>query len=222
MKKSLAIDLLENYQVLFSYLSEVFLNEPDEDFIHQMIAQKLYFSFPYESEDEGLQKGLNLLRNFSIQWEKIQIHALRDEYFRLFHGTEKMLVPPYESVYLSREHLLFEKETLQVRNYYSAYGLRIDKLNIIPDDHIGYQLLFIAYLLKLAIEAIQTDSKKDFEKIIYDILGFLTEHLVKWIDSFIELLDEHASGFYFKGNGKLLKFLTNQIREDLNNLNIST
>lgn len=215
MKKSLAIDFLENYQVLFSYLSEVFLNEPDEDFIHQMIAQKLYFTFPVESEDAGLQEALNLLRNFSIQWEKIQIHALRDEYFRLFHGTEKMLVPPYESVYLSREHLMFEKETLQVRNFYSAYGLRIDKLNIIPDDHIGYQLLFIAYLVKLAVDAIQTDNEKDFEKIKSDILSFLSDHPLKWIDSFTELLNKHAPGFYFRGNGMLLKFLIYNAQKEL-------
>lgn len=222
MKKSVVIDLLGNYQVLFSYLSEVFLNEPDEDFIHQMIAQKLYFSFPYESEDAVLQKGLNLLRNFSIQWEKPQIYALRDEYFRMFHGTEKMLVPPYESVYLSREHLMFEKETLQIRKFYSAYGLRIDKLNIIPDDHIGYELLFIAYLAKLAVEAIQTENEEDFEKIKSDILSFLAEHPLKWIDSFTELLNKHAQGFYFRGNGMLLKFLIYQISEDLKNLNIST
>jgi putative dimethyl sulfoxide reductase chaperone len=221
MKKSHAIDLLENHQLLFSYLSEVFLNEPDEEFIHQMITQKLYFSFPFESEDEGLQKGLNLLRNFSIQWEKVQIHALRDEYFRLFHGIEKMLVPPYESVYLSREHLLFEKETLQVREFYSTYGLRIDKLNIIPDDHIGYQLLFIAYLVKLTVEAIQTDKEKDFEKIKSDTLSFLSDHPLKWVDSFTELLYKHSPGFYFRGNGMLLKFLICQIREDLNSLNIS-
>lgn len=222
MKKSVVIDLLGNYQVLFSYLSEVFLNEPDEDFIHQMTVQKLYFSFPYESEDAVLQKGLNLLRNFSLQWEKIQIHSLRDEYFRMFHGTEKMLVPPYESVYLSREHLMFEKETLQIRKFYSAYGLRIDKLNIIPDDHIGYELLFIAYLAKLAVEAIQTDNEEDFEKIKSDILSFLAEHPLKWIDSFTELLNKHAQGFYFRGNSMLLKFLIYQISEDLKNLNIST
>lgn len=215
MQNSSLNELLENYQVLFSYLSEVFLNEPDEEFIQHIIDNELYFSFPFHSDNSDLQKGLSLLKNFVLQWEKPQVYALRDEYFRLFHGTGKMLVPPYESVYLSNEHLLFEKETIAVREFYARYGLKIDQLNIIPDDQIGYQLLFIAWLLKKALEASRQNEPGDFQHILKDLREFLKSHLLKWSDSFLDLLEEHAASFYYRGNGNLLKFILTEFKKDL-------
>lgn len=216
MQNSSLNELLENYQVLFGYLSEVFLNEPDEEFIQQIVENQLYFSFPFQSDNPDLQNGLKLLQNFALQWEKPQVYALRDEYLRLFHGTDKMLVPPYESVYLSNEHLLFEKETVEVRNFYARYGLRIDKMNIIPDDHIGYQLLFIAWLLKKALDASGQNQPNIFQNILRDIRDFLESHLLKWSESFNDLLHRHAASYYVKGNGKLLKFILAEFRKDLN------
>jgi TorA maturation chaperone TorD len=215
MNKTGISDTLETYQVLFSYFSEVFLNEPDEEFIHEILRNRLYFSFPVQSDDHKLEKGLNYLQNFTYQWEKTQVYALRDEYLRLFHGTEKMLVPPYESVYLSREHLMFEKETLAVREFYARHGLKIDKLNIVPDDHIGYQLLFIAWLLKKALEASRQNEPGDFQHILKDLREFLKSHLLKWSDSFLDLLEEHAVSFYYRGNGNLLKFILTEFKKDL-------
>lgn len=218
MNKTEKAELLETYQILFAYLSEVFLNEPDEDFIQSILSEKLYFSFPFQSNDANLQKGLNFLQNFSLQWEKPQVYALRDEFLRLFHGTGNMLVPPYESVYLSQDHLMFEKETQQIRKWYSSYGLKIDKLNIIPDDHIGYQLLFIAYLFKLALDAFQSNNTKSFTKIIENSSDFFAKHLLKWVEQFLLQLDKHADSFYFRGNGLILGFLIKEAEKDLKKL----
>jgi putative dimethyl sulfoxide reductase chaperone len=215
MQNSSLNELLENYQVLFSYLSEVFLNEPDEAFIQHIIDNELFFSFPFQSESPDLQKGLSLLKNFALQWESPQVYALRDEYLRLFHGAGKMLVPPYESVYLSIDHLLFEKETLAVRDFYSRYGLRIDQLNIIPDDHIGYQLLFIAWLLKRSLEASGQNDPGNFKRILKDLKEFSDSHLLKWSGSFLELLEKHAVAFYYRGNAHLLKFMLTEFKKDL-------
>ncbi len=217
MQNSSLNKLLENYQVLFGYLSEVFLNEPDEKFIQQIVENQLYFAFPFKADNPDLQNGLKLLQNFALQWEEPQVYALRDEYLRLFYGTDKMLVPPYESVYLSKEHLLFEKQTIEVRNFYTRYGLRIDKLNIIPDDHIGYQLLFIAWLLKKARDAAGQNQSDIYLNILRDIRDFLESHLLKWSESFTDLLHRYAASYYLKGNARLLKFIITEFRKDLQN-----
>lgn len=73
----------------------------------------------------------------------------RDDAMHLFGTLGRPLAEPHESVWLSREHLLFEEQTLQVRACYRRYGLGLVDQGREPDDHIGFELLFLAELLGL-------------------------------------------------------------------------
>lgn len=77
----------------------------------------------------------------------------RDDALRLFGALGRPLAEPHESVWLSREHLLFEEQTLQVRACYRRYGLALVREGREPDDHIGFELLFMSRLLELLAAA---------------------------------------------------------------------
>ena len=51
--------------------------------------------------------------------------------------------PLWESVYLGKEHLLFEEVTLAVRECYHHYGLSFIREGNEPDDHIVIELEFL-------------------------------------------------------------------------------
>lgn len=147
----------------------------------------------------------------------------RDDALRLFGALGRPLAEPHESVWLSREHLLFEEQTLQVRACYRRYGLGLVAQGREPDDHIGFELLFLAELLGLLAEAWEdasTDSGEELTEllthrarlewveggvavvdcgtILADLRGFYREHFVQFAPQVCQRLEKHASARIFR------------------------
>lgn len=97
--------------------------------------------------------GLAVLRGTGRNQDTGEELSWRDDALRLFGALGRPLAEPHESVWLSREHLLFEAETLQVRACYRRYGLGLVSEGREPDDHIAFELLFVAELLGLLAAA---------------------------------------------------------------------
>ncbi len=98
---------------------------------------------------------------------------------RLFVGPKTLLAPPFASVYLEPEPQLMGQSTLQVRQIYQLVGLESPWKNIIPEDHLSFEL--DAYR-QLSIAAQQVQSKE--LQALQDYL--LTRHLNIWLPQFIE------------------------------------
>jgi TorA maturation chaperone TorD len=143
----LTIEQKQAFGLCLDYLGQIFLEPPQSSFIDRIAAEDLYKDWPLPAvEETATYKGLQLLLDFSRRWRSAPIDDLTQEYTRLFIGLERTLAPPYESVYLSRDHIMFERQTLEVRDYYKKAGLEIPRLHKEPDDHIGYELLFASFL----------------------------------------------------------------------------
>ena len=54
--------------------------------------------------------------------------------------------------------MIFQEQTLHVRQWYSRFGLQVVKLHKEPDDHIGLELEFVAHLANLALQAIRSEK----------------------------------------------------------------
>ena len=117
------IDTLEFYRGIFEFFSLIFLTEPDEAILDKVLAGDAFLHWPVDSEKPELKQALDLLNSYCDSWESKQLEDLKFDYARLFLGLEKTFAPPYESVFLSEDHLLFDKETLQVRAGYEKFGL---------------------------------------------------------------------------------------------------
>ncbi|MBY0096033.1 TorD/DmsD family molecular chaperone [Mesobacillus maritimus] len=125
----------------------------------------------------------------------------KDEYTRLFVGPHALPAPLWESVYLGREHLLFNEQTLQVRKCYQQYGLYINNENNEPEDHIVLELEFMSYLTQ---EIFESDDDADTKKLIEDHTYFLNEHLGRWAPTFCEKLIHSTKSPLFQGAAFLL------------------
>jgi putative dimethyl sulfoxide reductase chaperone len=130
-----------------------------------------------------------------------KIIQLKEEYNRLFIGPNALPAPLWESVYLSREHLLFEEVTLEVRNCYHQYGLSFIRESNEPDDHIVIELEFLSYLIQKTLESADAATKK---KLLEDQYSFLTNHLLKWCPTFCEILSKSTSFGLYQGAALLL------------------
>ena len=85
--------------------------------------------------------------------------SLRHDFWRLFGTLGPAEAPPWQSVYLDREHVVMGEETLKVRALFARYGLaRPDGLGG-PDDHIGLEMDFLARLAERTAERVQAGDE---------------------------------------------------------------
>ena len=101
----------------------------------------MFDDVPFGIENNDVSKGLTLLQKWSAENSgdllSQNFDDLQTDYARLFIGPAKVLTPPWESVYFSEERLVFQEETLQVREWYRRFDLQSVKLHAEPDDHVG-------------------------------------------------------------------------------------
>jgi putative dimethyl sulfoxide reductase chaperone len=170
--------------------------KPNRDSLLEIINTPQFESFCEISEGANLiKKGIESLD--SIENEESAKH----EYNRLFVGPDMLPAPLWESVYLGREHLLFEEETLKVRECYHEYGLSFVHENNEPDDHIVVELEFLGYLIQKTLETTDVNVQR---KLVADQQSFFTDHLSKWAISFCEHLSKATTFDLYRGAAQLL------------------
>ncbi|WP_404332966.1 molecular chaperone [Mesobacillus maritimus] len=137
-----------------------------------------------------------------LLFETQSMQETKDEYNRLFVGPHSLPAPLWESVYLGREHLLFDDQTLQVRKCYQQHGLHFIKENNEPEDHIVIELEFMSYLTQ---EIFESEEDAYTKKLIEEQTHFLNEHLGRWAPQFCEKLIKSTEIPLYQAAALLLK-----------------
>lgn len=136
------------------------------------------------------------------------------EFNRLFVGPTPPIAPPYESVYLSEEHLLMQEQTIQVRRIYQSENLMTNAQGMIPDDFIGTELEFAAYLLTRAIEAFSAGKDAEGAKYLSVYQMFMQEHPRRWLPEFAATVSQNTCHPVFS---VIVQVLLNTIEISLEN-----
>ena len=163
--------------------------------------QELGRSNPFQSlavEAEGSQEGIQLLINFfekvpsvnTVEWKN-----LLEEYQRLFIGPLELPAHPWESVYLSREHIILDEHTLAVRKFYKQWGVEVVRND--PDDHVGLELEFMAHLISKGLEDLKQGDLESLKNGLLAQKTFLNDHLLRWVRTYcIQLTTSTKHPFY--------------------------
>ena len=188
--------------VAYGFLNKVFYHPPAEVFINTLATEDLFSDWPLPA-NEQTQTGLKIIQSFIDTWSAKELDGVRRDYSRLFVGPDRLLAPPWESVYLSREHLLFEKETLAVRKFYNRFNVQAPNLNTEPDDHIALELAFMAHLCTLGLVALEQNDTAGLETSLQAQRDFMAQHLLRWGPQFCQRVITRAETDYFRGVGHL-------------------
>ncbi|SFD13987.1 Tat proofreading chaperone DmsD [Pragia fontium] len=119
---------------------------------------------------------------------------LSEEFQRLFIGPDSLPAPPWGSVYLDRESVIFGDSTLDLRRWQSTLGIEVQQQHREPEDHIGLLLMLAAWLAENQPEQIGT------------LLG---EHLLPWSHRFVALLEEKTEHPFYQGIARLTRVTLN-------------
>lgn len=190
-------DLFLAFSMSFRFLCQVYIEVPDKKFIENIFRNNLFFEWPVGENQKTVSRGLKILQDYSSQWKPVLMESLKQDYTRLFIGLEKILAPPYASVYLSEDHLMYEKPVLDVRRFYKKIGLHVNPIKREPDDHIGFELFCLSFLCENSDQAAKQNEIQKFDGFQTALSEFLSDHLNSWLNSFLsKVLDKAQTSFY--------------------------
>lgn len=186
--------------VAWSALAGLLASPPDADTLERVRGEELLGDWPLLDWAGGAgraEEGIALLRASAGSGEPVGDVAYDHQV--LFRGPAALPAPPWESVYLSLEGVVFDEATLQVREFYARHGVQAPKLNQEPDDHISLELEFLATLLSRADEA----SAEGAEHLVSEHDRFVAEHLSAWAPEFFARVERSAATSFYAGVGVL-------------------
>lgn len=190
---------------LYGLLQRVFSEAPDEELSKNETCEVMTQCFDVLGEACGLRDRRECTvgdwrADDSADKPEGAPLSLGGEYHRLFVGVGKPAVCLWESIYLTGINALFQQNTLEVRRFYARHGFEARDAGRVADDHLAIELAFLREL------ALQTASSEGSERI--DLLRaqqeFLTEHVARWVNSFVDQVVEHDRTGYYRGYARLL------------------
>ncbi|AOV96560.1 DMSO reductase maturation protein DsmD [Edwardsiella hoshinae] len=110
--------------------------------------------------------------------------SLAEAHQRLFIGPHALAAPPWGSVYLDRESVLFGDSTLALRQWMRAQGIDWQSDSREPEDHIGLLLLLVAWLAEGQPQL---------------LAPLLQQHLLPWSGRYLTLLSQAADHPFYQG-----------------------
>ncbi|WP_211489935.1 TorD/DmsD family molecular chaperone [Georgenia thermotolerans] len=187
---------LDRFAGAFTTLSRLLLAAPPAAVLGQVRDPGLLAHWPLPDHPE-CRRGVALLGESATAREAEA--KIRTDYNRLFVGPERLKAPPYESVHRSPDHLVFDRETLEVRAAYAQFGLAAPRLNQEPDDHIGLELGFLATLCVLGLDAIEADDDGELARVLDALVAFLRDHVLRWASRCLTQVADGSATYFYQG-----------------------
>ena len=201
--------ILMGEMLLLGVLGKTIQSDPEMEWLQSLIDEDIFSESPMESTHQDYEAGLSLLHDWTQENTKglssERLTDLKADYIRLFVGVGKTIAPPWESVYLNENRMIFQQQTLEVREWYRRFGLESEKLHKEPDDHIGLELSFLTHLAKLGLQALDENDEVKLQQILEAQRRFISEHPLKWAPRWCELVEENAKTVFYRGLAKLIR-----------------
>ncbi|WP_117233199.1 TorD/DmsD family molecular chaperone [Vibrio maerlii] len=130
---------------------------------------------------------------------------LEQDFSILFEGIGDMPVPPWGSVYLDRERVLFGSSAVEYRHFLQRNGVELDTGLREPEDQFGLMLLAFAYLME------QGKNEQATE--------LLEQHLFPWAPVYLnQLINKSPNLFYKNLANNILAWIERLISEQMLNV----
>ncbi len=182
---------LANRVFLYRYAWRLFAVEPDEPLSEIAVdGQTMESCAVFAGLDSDMVRAQEYIAKTLSDSDCFR--RLRAEYVRLFVGPTKLPAPPWESVYVCGEDVIFQESTLDVREAFRAAGYEAGGYPHEADDHIATELGFMAALSDDALRLCQSGDGLSVSVALSRQVSFLSEHLNMWLPQFGNRLASYA------------------------------
>ena len=140
---------------------------------------------------------------------------LAAEYARVFLGMSRRPVAPYESVYTSPTGLMMQEARDEVVALYRREGFSVDESMHLPEDHIAFELGFMAGLIRNAMAALDAGDGAEAERLAAVRESFVADHLASWVPSLAQDVEKRAATGFYRGLAALTRDFIEAEADDL-------
>lgn len=137
-------------------------------------------------------------------------------YAKLFVGPDKLIAPPYGSVYLDKERRVMSDSTMEVIETYKEAGLSMDKEFREVPDHITAELEFMYFLVYREVEALEMS----LNDVAFDSMkmqeSFFRRFLGQWMLPFCDKIREGTDNDFYRALADCVSaFATDMLPKDV-------
>lgn len=203
-----AVELLADRCLTVQFLTTALQAEPDAPFIGPLLRD--LSAGPFDGAAAG--RGAARLREFALRAQGRPLDEvtaeLRAEYVAMFFASWRRVLAPYESVYRSEAHALWQEPSQAVAALYAAEGLAPQAGFTEPPDHIALELAYFGYLCRQSHEAASAGDVAAAQAWLAKQAAFLAVHLLPWAPHFCRDLEAMTRSAFYQGVAALaLDFL---------------
>lgn len=214
----LDISKLTRYQIFLDILGKSLYIYPNEEFPSMLVLNDFFIDPPIVFNSQLGNTGLELLQAWSQEYKENpadSLDALKVDATYLFAGTQTLHSPPWESFYKNKERMIFQKETLEVRNWYKKYGFELRNKSSEPDDHIGIELEFIS---KVIADITSSNSKQEAIDLLTDVSDFIEKHPLSFVDEWAKRIKQLSQTDFYRGLAYIVPIALNELKQDCINM----
>lgn len=185
---------------VYGLLADVFREEPSESLLSKL----------REPELSGALQSLNISLDevFESTTSKQLVEDLAVEFTRLFIGPSSH-ISPHESMHVEarfgEKRALWGEQTVKVKKFMQAAGLKVDDSFGGMPDHISAELEFMQQLLQKEAEAWTNQEHELAGNILKIEKRFYDEHLSKWASKFCDAVIELARHSFYRQFSEVTK-----------------
>jgi TorA maturation chaperone TorD len=183
--------------ITLNFIARLFIEAPDADFIARIDQNKVFEQWPLATKNPDAAEALQFLSEGVKDHDNISQAALSAEYTALFVGPENA-VPLWESVWTTKDKLLFDGPMFEVRDAYAAYDLASPDPSHEPDDHFGLEVSFLGGVMGCAAQSAQEGDIEAAGKHFAAAGEFMNNHLSRWAGRFLEATANHEHSSFYK------------------------
>lgn len=182
-------DFIEGSKDFYNLLSSIFYLE----LTHEQIEGLANDGFRYPDDDCGMGQACKKIRRYLARRGNNATQELAVDYARIFLSAgiyEGKTAVPFESVYTSNDGLMMQDSRDDVVQVYAMNGLMIPPDLHVPEDHLSFELEFMAHVSERIVEGMRVGSS------VLELLqiqrDFIDSHLLNWIPQLQDRVDTYA------------------------------
>lgn len=126
------------------------------------------------------------------------------EHARLFVGPQRVIAPPYGSVYLEEGRRVMGDSTLDALRAYEEAGLHLDSDFKELPDHIAVELEFVYFLIAKGVDAATAGPGEEANRYNSARDVFLNRHLRRWVPPFCARIAEGTKNDFYRNLAECL------------------
>ncbi len=185
-------------EYVLSLFARVFGVQPDQVLIEDLASKETKEALSVFLNGEELAEFAEFQDSLKVLLlEEDPFSRLVGEHLKGLEAPGEMIAYPWESVYAEGAPLLFQESTASVIESYRAAGFKLKLEANVPQDHISYELLFMALLSS-------EDRHEEFNL-------FKEEHLMKWVPEYCDDIQSLPDSEYLCASARTLKAFLNKI-----------